>query len=192
MSDKPSFVRRKGRLGPGDLERVRRDYRCGLAALLALDDAVASIVDSLRATGQLERTVLIFTADHGVLAGEHRIKRGKNASLRGGDLDAAADPGPRRRSPGSRSTPRSSMPTWRRRSSRWRRATVPAGLERPLDGVSQAALLAGGPADPDRVIPIEGRGNTARAAQGFKVRSYVGVRTARYAYVEYRRAASRR
>lgn len=188
VSDKPSFVRRKGRLGPGDLERVRRDYRCGLAALLALDDAVAAIVGGLRATGQLERTVLVFTADHGVLAGEHRIKRGKNRPyeeaisipllirgpgvVAGAEVDAPvvnADLAPTILSLAA--------------------ATVPAELERPIDGVSQAPVLGGGVPDPDRVIPIEGRGNTARAAQGFKVRSYVGVRTARYAYVQHRRAA---
>src|SRR5205085_2783147 len=60
--------------------------------------------------------------------------------------------------------------------------------ERPLDGVSQAVALAGGAADPGRVVPIEGRDNVAAARHGYKVTSYVGVRTARYMYVEYRRA----
>ena len=44
----------------------------------ALDDAVARIVDHLEATAQLSNTVLVFLTDQGVMAGEHRIKRGKN------------------------------------------------------------------------------------------------------------------
>ena len=47
--------------------------------------------------------------------------------------------------------------------------------------------LTGALQDPRRVVLIEGRGNVAGARRGFKVRSYVGVRTARYAYFEYRR-----
>ena len=36
------------------------------------------ILDRLEQTGQLANTVLIFLPDQGVMAGEHRIKRGKN------------------------------------------------------------------------------------------------------------------
>ena len=78
VRDKPKFVRRRPRLSRGDLARIDRDYRCGLAALKALDDGVARIVDHLKATGQLSNTVLMFLTDQGVMAGEHRIKRGKN------------------------------------------------------------------------------------------------------------------
>ena len=76
VRDKPKFVRRRPRLSRGDLARIDRDYRCGLAALKALDDGVARIVDHLKATGQLSNTVLMFLTDQGVMAGEHRIKRG--------------------------------------------------------------------------------------------------------------------
>lgn len=36
-----------------------------------IDDNVGKIIDALRATGQLERTVIVFTADHGDMCGEH-------------------------------------------------------------------------------------------------------------------------
>ena len=49
-------------------------------------------------------------------------------------------------------------------------------------------MLAGAPPDADRAVLIEGRDNVAKSRHGFKVRSYVGVRTQRYAYFEYRRA----
>ena len=73
-----SSSRAARRLSDRDLETIDRDYRCGLAALRALDDGVGEIVGELRATGQLANTVLIFLTDQGVMAGEHRIKRGKN------------------------------------------------------------------------------------------------------------------
>ncbi len=188
VADKPAFVRGKPPLSDEDVERINRDYRCGLAALLALDDAVAAMVDSLRATGQLERTVLIFTADHGVLAGEHRIKRGKNRPyeevistpllIRGPGvlpgLEVAAPVVNADLAPTVLGLAQASMPP---------------ELARPLDGLSLASTLAGAKPQDARVIPIEGRGNTAEARSGFKVRSYVGVRTSRYAYTEYRRAS---
>ena len=64
----------------------------------------------------------------------------------------------------------------------------PAELARPIDGRSLAPQLAEPSGGRDRAVLIEGRDNTARARRGFKVRSYVGVRTRRYAYIEHRRA----
>ena len=58
-------------------EKIDRGYRCGLAALLSVDDAVAAIVAELRRSGRLDSTTIVLTADQGVLAGEHRL-RGKN------------------------------------------------------------------------------------------------------------------
>ena len=187
VSDKPKLVARRPRLSERDLETIDRDYRCGLAAVKALDDGVGDIIAELRATGQLANTLLIFLTDQGVMAGEHRIKRGKNRPyeeaigipllirgpgvVAGGVVDAPvvnADLAPT--------------------ILQFAGATVPDGLARPIDGTSLATPLAGGPADPNRAIPIEGRDNTERSRHGFKVRSYVGVRTARYAYFEYHRA----
>jgi uncharacterized sulfatase len=36
-----------------------------------IDDNVGRILDALRATGQLERTYIVFTSDHGDMCGEH-------------------------------------------------------------------------------------------------------------------------
>ena len=123
-----------------DLETIERDYRCGLAALRALDDGVGEIVVRAAPSGQLESTVLVFLADQGVMAGEHRIKRGKNLPyeeaigipllIRGPGIV----PGRRDRGPGRQRRPRAddprprrrerSRPSWRARSTaaRWRRA----------------------------------------------------------------------
>ena len=135
-------LRRKSRLSDADVERIERDYRCGLAALLALDDAVAEIVDGLRATGQLERTVLIFTADHGVLAGEHRIKRGKNRPYEEAISTPLLISGPGIAAGATVEAPvvnADLAPTILELAG----ATVPPELARPIDGVSLAAELAG-------------------------------------------------
>jgi arylsulfatase A-like enzyme len=68
-------------------------------------------------------------------------------------------------------------------------ATVPAELARTIDGRSIVPQLTGGAATGERgALLIEGRKNVARSRRSFKVRSYVGTRTPRYAYIEHRRA----
>jgi N-acetylglucosamine-6-sulfatase len=187
VADKPAPVRRRPHLDRADRERIERDYRCGLAALLSLDQAVEAIVGELRETGQLERTVLVFTADHGVLAGQHRIPRGKNQPYE----EAIAVP-LLIRGPGVAAGRRIAAPVANTDLAptilELAAITPSADLARPIDGRSLAPQLAGASSGRDRAVLIEGRDNTARARRGFKVRSYVGVRTRRYAYIEHRRA----
>jgi len=44
-----------------------------LESLLAVDRAVGSVVDELRARGELDRTVIFYSSDNGFLWGEHRL-----------------------------------------------------------------------------------------------------------------------
>jgi arylsulfatase A-like enzyme len=68
------------------------------------------------------------------------------------------------------------------------RAQVPAGLERPLDGRSLAPYTYGR-GDPARAVAIEAKRPPRRSPTGsFVAPSWVGVRTARYVYVEHYRA----
>ena len=68
-------------------------------------------------------------------------------------------------------------------------AFPPSSRGRP-DGVSLTTALRNGTSDEARAIPIEGRDNVAASKHAFKATSYVGVRTARWSYVEYRRASA--
>ena len=54
-------------------------YRSRIESLLALDDLVETVFESLEKTGQLEDTVVIYTSDNGFMAGEHRMGTGKIA-----------------------------------------------------------------------------------------------------------------
>jgi arylsulfatase A-like enzyme len=68
VSDKPRYVRRRGRLDRG--AAPLRD-RC--ESILGVDWVTQQVRRALRRAGRLEDTLLIFTADNGYLMGEHRL-----------------------------------------------------------------------------------------------------------------------
>ncbi len=72
VSDKPAYVRALPPLASeeqAETDALRIDqYR----TLLALDDAVGSILGALQETGRLSNTLFVFTSDNGLLWGEHR------------------------------------------------------------------------------------------------------------------------
>ena len=73
MSDKPSFIRALPELTDERLEILRKQYRCGLASLLAVDRGVKRLVTAVEKAGETNRTVFVFTSDHGYFFGEHRL-----------------------------------------------------------------------------------------------------------------------
>jgi N-acetylglucosamine-6-sulfatase len=77
VSDKPAFIRRKGRIAPPELEAITERWRCGLSSLAAADQGIRQLVDRLRASGEWGRTVLVFVSDNGYFFGEHRIDNDK-------------------------------------------------------------------------------------------------------------------
>ncbi|PVG83972.1 hypothetical protein DDE18_06745 [Nocardioides gansuensis] len=56
---------------------VVREHRARLRSLRAVDRAVASLVETLRESGELDNTYIVFTSDNGYSLGEHRFI-GKN------------------------------------------------------------------------------------------------------------------
>jgi N-acetylglucosamine-6-sulfatase len=78
VSDKPASVRNRPLITPA-VEHQIADVRLHgrLESLLAVDEAVRDIVAALRASGELERTLIVFTSDNGWMQGEHRIPSGK-------------------------------------------------------------------------------------------------------------------
>jgi N-acetylglucosamine-6-sulfatase len=77
VSDKPLAIRRRPLLGPGRIRIVRENYQQRLESLLAVDEAVAKLVATLRRAGELGDTLIIFTSDNGFFHGEHRVPSGK-------------------------------------------------------------------------------------------------------------------
>jgi len=77
VSDKPEPVRTRPLMSPGAISMARNRNRSRLGSLLAVDDMVAKVVRSLRATGELDDTMIIYTSDNGFEQGQHRIPNGK-------------------------------------------------------------------------------------------------------------------
>ncbi|MBL8272878.1 MAG: sulfatase [Xanthomonadales bacterium] len=59
-------------LGP-ETATPDRDVRARLEMLLAVDESVARIVQALEDNGELARTVIFLTSDHGYFYGEHQL-----------------------------------------------------------------------------------------------------------------------
>jgi N-acetylglucosamine-6-sulfatase len=76
VSDKPSFQRRSA-IDAGAVSSTESRYRRRLESLLAVDDAVETIVRALVEVGRLDDTLIVLTSDNGFFHGEHRIPKGK-------------------------------------------------------------------------------------------------------------------
>jgi N-acetylglucosamine-6-sulfatase len=77
VSDKPSFVRGLPRLSSEEKAAIREMYRQELESLLSVDEGIVRVVAALRAAGELENTLILFTSDNGFFHGEHRVPFGK-------------------------------------------------------------------------------------------------------------------
>lgn len=77
MRDKPPHIRKRPRLNAAQMQEVVQLNRARLASLRAVDDMVERLVRALEETGQMDRTLVIFTSDNGFFLGEHRVPKGK-------------------------------------------------------------------------------------------------------------------
>lgn len=69
MSDKTPGERMRAQV---DRTRIQQKFKKRIQSLAAVDEAVLRIYKTLRRTGELHNTYLIFTSDNGYLLGEHR------------------------------------------------------------------------------------------------------------------------
>lgn len=74
VADQPRPFRNRR---PGDVAGIVAEHRARLRSLQAVDRAVESLVRTLRETGELDNTYLVFSSDNGYALGEHRFV-GKN------------------------------------------------------------------------------------------------------------------
>jgi N-acetylglucosamine-6-sulfatase len=77
VSDKPAAIRRRPLLPQRRINAVTENYRQRLESVLAVDEGVAAIVRALQDSGELSRTLFVYTSDNGFFHGEHRIPNGK-------------------------------------------------------------------------------------------------------------------
>jgi arylsulfatase A-like enzyme len=77
ISDKPTWIKQMDLLGPKQIENNDEVYRNRLQSMLAVDEMIRRLVDSLEYSGKLENTYIFFTSDNGRTMGEHRRRAGK-------------------------------------------------------------------------------------------------------------------
>ncbi|MGH3444812.1 MAG: sulfatase family protein [Nocardioidaceae bacterium] len=77
VAGKPFFIRDLPPLTAAERHAIREDARQRAESLSLVDDEVASLVQVLKRTGQLDNTYLVFTSDNGYFLGEHRMRQGK-------------------------------------------------------------------------------------------------------------------
>jgi arylsulfatase A-like enzyme len=174
MYDKPQVVADRPRFTPEKEAAIEENWRQELESLIAVDEGVGQLVDTLARTGELENTLIVYTADNGFMHGEHRALAEKVLPyeesirvpliLRGPGVPAGRVD---RRLVANVDVPATILDA----------TGVPPG--RVQDGRSLLELLADPGAESGRDILIE-NGNGANG-----VPAYRGIRTYRFLYVEH-------
>ena len=72
VSDKPPWLRAIPPLEEEDRAALDAARRSQIRSLSSVDRSVSLLLDELRATGRLERTLIVYTSDNGLAWGEHR------------------------------------------------------------------------------------------------------------------------
>ena len=193
VSDKPPFVETRLPLTAPKIKKMTKRHSCELAALRAVDRGVQKIVNALKKTDELRKTVIAFTSDNGFFQGEHRIGAGKIYPYEEGIRVPFLIRVPERYRGGGQRVPEVSAPV----------ANIdlaPTFLElaggvnscrgggacRVMDGRSLVGSLSGGagaiPGDRALLTEFDVGNNTA---QEDGLCRYSGVRAAEAIYVEY-------
>jgi arylsulfatase A-like enzyme len=76
----PRFVANLPRFGADEKAAIDGLFRLRIRSLQAVDRGVASLVHTLRVTGQLDNTYIVFTSDNGFHLGQHRLPAGKQTA----------------------------------------------------------------------------------------------------------------
>jgi N-acetylglucosamine-6-sulfatase len=175
LSDKPAYVRAGARpLNAAQARFRERQYR----SLLAVDDAVARILDALERSGRLHDTIVVFTSDNGVEWGEH----GFPSVRKGVPYDGATRVPLVVRYDALVAGPRTETRLISNADLAPTLAEL-AGVRFPTEGRSLLPLLRG-------ELGIEWRTELVVESAGgedpeLEIPSYCGVRSARYSYVLY-------
>jgi arylsulfatase A-like enzyme len=81
LSAEPQWLRDRPLLGDGQIASIDELYRKRLQSMLAVDDLVEHVVDTLQKTGELDNTYIVFSSDNGFHLGQHRLPPGKQTAF---------------------------------------------------------------------------------------------------------------
>ena len=74
MSDKPEQFQNLKALGRYRMVKFKRTFRRRVEALMSVDEQIGKLRERLEAEGELDRTYIFLTSDHGYLLGHHRME----------------------------------------------------------------------------------------------------------------------
>jgi len=74
VSDKPRWVRDRPLLTTKGIRKLDRNRRKAYESLLAVDEGIAQLFESLDDQGSLDDTIVVFMTDNGFSWGEHRFR----------------------------------------------------------------------------------------------------------------------
>jgi len=77
VSDKPAGIRYDPLMTNDEIAKMDGLYRHRVRSMQAVDEMIKKLVTTLRKTGQLDNTYIIFTSDNGFHLGQHRLRAGK-------------------------------------------------------------------------------------------------------------------
>jgi N-acetylglucosamine-6-sulfatase len=77
VSDKPQVIQRRPLLNARRIAAIQENWQQRRETLMSVDEAINSIVETLRQAGELDNTLIFFTSDNGFFHGEHRVANGK-------------------------------------------------------------------------------------------------------------------
>lgn len=81
ISDKPRWFQDQSPLMDGaTIAEIDSDYRGSLQALLAVEEAMDALFQTLDQLGESSNTYVFFSSDNGLHRGEHRLRGGKNTA----------------------------------------------------------------------------------------------------------------
>ena len=201
-SDKPDFIADAfGELSPAQIAEITRQYQCRVGTLEAVDRGIGNLMRTLKTTGAMRKTIVIFSSDNGYLYGEHRIPEYKHFAYEESIRVPLVIRVPNQFRDGAETTPSIDAPV------AWidlaptildyagAQPCKPSGKCRVMDGRSLRPLLSGG--DPDEVWPewraigleldisLDGRPQPPGMTC-----AYTGIRVLGQMYVEHTRAAN--
>ena len=77
---KPAWLRQLRQIGPVGIDGLDALYRDRIRSLQAVDRGVGSLIDTLKAAGQLANTYFVFSSDNGFHLGQFRMPAGKGTA----------------------------------------------------------------------------------------------------------------
>lgn len=73
LSDKPDYLQKIEPLNQKNIECLEKIFKGRIESMLAVDDLISVIIESLTINDESNNTIIIFTSDNGFLLGQHRL-----------------------------------------------------------------------------------------------------------------------